>query len=116
MKKFAVVLLVLGAVFALTQCELFGTTVTYQVSGSGFGTVPVLYNDEHGERVEENVGLPWDKSFTLFSSKLPFVAALRVTNNSGDFVDAYIREDGVDVDWITNIPNLSSSNLYAWIE
>ena len=34
MKKLAVVLLLIGAVFALTQCELFSTTIEYNVSGS----------------------------------------------------------------------------------
>lgn len=115
MKRFAVVLLLAGAVFALTQCDLFNTTVEYNVSG-GPAPLTIRYNGEDGEIVDVSATAPWSTSFELFSSARPFIAFLRVTTGSGTAVNAYIREDGNTVDQSLNIPAPGSDDLYYIIE
>jgi len=115
MKRLAAGFLIAGALFALAQCELFSKTVEYAVT-AGFGNVTVLYNDENGEGNAVTTAIPWSVSFDLFSSKRPFAAALRVTNNTGGTVDACIREEGVNVDEVTGLAAGSTADLWAWIE
>jgi choline-glycine betaine transporter len=93
MRKLVVAVLLAAAVFAFSQCSLFSTTVEYNISGSSF-SLDIMYQDESGTLVEVRAASPWSTSFQLYSSERPFLAFIRVTNNGGSNVDAYILEDG----------------------
>jgi hypothetical protein len=114
MKKLAFAVLIVGAVFALSQCELFGTNVEYSVNGS-FSSVRILYNDETGEGVEVYTTTPWSTSFNLYSSDLPFAAALQVSNY--DLVNTVILEILVEGSSIADSagPGVTRDLLY-WVD
>jgi hypothetical protein len=96
MKKLVFAILVGIAVFALSQCWLFDTTVEYNISGSS-ASLNILYQDDHGELSEVDAASPWSTSFELFSSERPFLAFIKVINNGGGNVDVSIRKDGSTV-------------------
>lgn len=95
MKKAVVALLLAGAVLALSQCELFYTTVEYKLTGTS-SPIDMMYQNEEG-LVEEDSGTssPWSASFELKPSDRPFLAFIQVTNNGiANAVTVEIREDG----------------------
>lgn len=92
MKKSFPVLLALAAALALGGCELFTSTVEYNVSG-GSGFMAIRYQDKGGELVETTVSSPWSTSFDLWSKDRPFLAFLQVTSG-GAGVMLYISVDG----------------------
>jgi hypothetical protein len=95
MKKLAFAVLIAGAVFALSQCELFNTTLEYNVSGTST-SLAIMYQDENGELVQVTAVSPWSTTFELFASDTPFLAFIQVTNNdvASSGVNLYILGDG----------------------
>jgi hypothetical protein len=93
MRRIGIALIVTALVFGLAQCELFNTTVEYNVSGGG-STVYIRYQDDKGELVDVTTVPGWSTSFELSSSDRPFLAFIQVTNSGMLNVIARILEEG----------------------
>lgn len=73
--KLKILALIIGTAFFVTAC---GTNkVTYRVTGKNVSTAKIEYNDADGNRQEEQVDLPWEKTIGI---KEGFDAVLFVTN------------------------------------
>ena len=92
MKKSFPALLALAAALALGGCELFTSTVEYNVSG-GSGFMAIRYQDKGVELVETTVSSPRSTSFDLWSKDRPFLAFLQVASG-GAGATLYISVDG----------------------
>jgi hypothetical protein len=94
MKKLAIVLVLAGVVLSLSQCELFQTTVEYNISGNSSSLV-IRYNDKSDQIVDVTSMSPWvSGDFILYSGDKPFIAYIEVTNNGVGDVTVEVLEDG----------------------
>jgi len=114
MKKLVIVLLLAGVVLSLSRCELFYTTVEYNISGDST-SLTIRYNDESGEIVDVAAASPWSHSFELYTEDRPFIAFIRVSNGGMGAVVVQILEDGDSVTSL-NIPADTTGDLYSIIE
>jgi uncharacterized protein YuzE len=94
MKKLAIVLFLAGALLSLSQCELFQSTVEYNIAGNS-DSLMIRYNDKSDQIVDVTTVSPWvSGDFILYSGDKPFVAYIEVTNNGGGEVTVEVLENG----------------------
>lgn len=114
MKRIALVLLMAGIILTLSQCELFYTTVEYNISGNS-DSLTIRYNGDEDMIEDVTASSPWSHSFELYSDERPFVAFIQVVNDGLDTVTVQILEDG-DVDIFTDLAAGATTDLYYIIE
>ena len=120
MKRIALVVLLLGVVLSLTQCDLFQLTLEYTISGQSDNLI-IRFNDpDTGEIVDATASSPWTSGeFILYSGDEPFLAYIGVTNSDtsgGAGVRIQILEDGNMVNEIVNLPTGNSDYCISIIE
>jgi hypothetical protein len=91
MKKVALILLV---ILALSQCDLFAPTVTYEVTGSA-SSVDVTYeNEDGGTSQQSGVSVPWSYSFTGHNGDFVYISAQN-NGSSGSVTVTIYKNDSV---------------------
>ena len=100
MRKAWMLTALLLAVFGLSQCSLFSTTVEYEVTtGSSAVSLSIQYQNEEGTLVEISTTTAyWSYSFDLPLDEKPFLAWIQVTNYNATPASINIRKDGAIVD------------------
>jgi len=119
MKRIALVILLVGVVLSLTQCELFQTTLEYNINGNSTN-LNIRYNDGTSGEIVDATGVQtqWSSgTFVLYSDERPFLAYIEVTNDdiASTGVTVEILEDG-SVVASTNLAALATGNLHYILE